>query len=90
MLLARALAFLEGLWWTTRSAHPMQVWQVERWLRDHRWTIVQFREFLASAANKVLIAATAITTSRRLMANPPGEIGPYLETELKSAANQYA
>jgi hypothetical protein len=25
----------------------MQVWRVERWLRDHRWTIAQFREFLA-------------------------------------------
>jgi hypothetical protein len=47
MLLAEALAFLEGLWRATRSAHPIQVWRVERWLRDHRWTIVQFREFLA-------------------------------------------
>jgi hypothetical protein len=25
----------------------MQVWRVERWLRDHRLTIAQFREFLA-------------------------------------------
>jgi hypothetical protein len=47
MSLAAALAFLEGLWRATRSAHPMQVWRVERWLRDHRSTIVQFREFLA-------------------------------------------
>jgi hypothetical protein len=47
MLLAAALAFLEGLWRATRSAHPMQVWRVERWLRDHRLTIAQFREFLA-------------------------------------------
>ena len=31
-LLAAALAFLEGLWRATRSAHPMQVWRVERWL----------------------------------------------------------
>ena len=28
MLLAGALAFLEGLWRATRSAHPMQVWRV--------------------------------------------------------------
>ena len=47
MLLAEALAFLEGLWRATRSPHSMAVWRVERWLRDHRWTIVQFREFLA-------------------------------------------
>ena len=47
MLLAEALAFLEGLWRATRSAHPMQVWRVERWLRHHRLTIAQFREFLA-------------------------------------------
>jgi hypothetical protein len=46
MLLAAVLAFLEGLWRATRSAHPA-VWRVERWLRDHRWTIAQFREFLA-------------------------------------------
>jgi hypothetical protein len=32
MLLAAVLAFLEGLWRATRSAHPMQVWRVERWL----------------------------------------------------------
>ena len=42
MLLAAALAFREGLWRATRSAHPMQVWRVERWLREHRATIVQF------------------------------------------------
>jgi hypothetical protein len=47
MLLAAALAFLEGLWRATRSVHPMQVWRVERWLRDHRLTIAQFQEFLA-------------------------------------------
>ena len=46
MLLAAVLAFLEGLWRATRSVHPMQVWRVERWLRDHRSTIAQFRAFL--------------------------------------------
>jgi len=25
----------------------MQVWRVERWLRDHRATLAQFQEFLA-------------------------------------------
>jgi hypothetical protein len=43
MLLAAALAFLEGLWRATRGAHPMQVWRIERWLRDYRSTIAQFR-----------------------------------------------
>jgi hypothetical protein len=47
MLLAEALAFLEGLWRETRSPHSMAVWRVERWLRDHRLTIAQFQEFLA-------------------------------------------
>ena len=46
MLLAGALAFLEGLWRATRSAYLMQVWRVERWLREHRLTIAEFREFL--------------------------------------------
>ena len=47
MLLAEALAFLEGLWRATRSPHSMAVWRVERWLRDHRLTIAQFQQFLA-------------------------------------------
>jgi hypothetical protein len=47
MLLAAALAFLEGLWRATRCPHPMQAWRVERWLRDHRATLAQFQEFLA-------------------------------------------
>jgi hypothetical protein len=47
MLLAAALAFFESLLRATRSATPMQVWRVECWLRDHRWKIIQFREFLA-------------------------------------------
>ena len=47
MLLAEALAFLEGLWRATRSPHSMAVWRVGRWLRDHRLTIAQFQEFLA-------------------------------------------
>jgi hypothetical protein len=46
----------------------------------------QFPE--TSAATNELIAATAISTNRRIIAGPPREIVPHLETELKFAAKQ--
>jgi hypothetical protein len=53
VLLAAALSFLEGLYGATRSSHSMQVYSVERWLRQHRVRLGELRVHLVTCQGAI-------------------------------------